>query len=202
MAKIIKLTENQFVEMIGYHGSGADFDKFNHKKYLNSGAGSQSFGWGTYITNDRYVALGYTDTTKTDQAFLYEVEIPDDNGQNYLEYNAYMRPDEKKRILDKAKEIERRFNFKFNDGFYSYLNNGDDGSVSIGLNNEGATVNWMYYLLSKNLGSEKAASLFLMHCGFDGIKYPSGTMWKKISCWYKMEKTRKSLRKCLQLCYI
>jgi hypothetical protein len=28
-------------------------------------------------------------------------------------------------------------------------------------------------------GSDKAASLFLMQCGFDGIKYPSGTKWKK-----------------------
>ena len=28
-------------------------------------------------------------------------------------------------------------------------------------------------------GKDKAASLFLMQCGFDGIKYPSGTKWQK-----------------------
>ena len=34
-------------EKVAYHGSGASFDQFNHKKFLSSGAGSQSFGWGT-----------------------------------------------------------------------------------------------------------------------------------------------------------
>jgi hypothetical protein len=28
-------------------------------------------------------------------------------------------------------------------------------------------------------GKDKAASLFLMQCGFDGIKYPAGTRWQK-----------------------
>ena len=254
------IQENETDEMIGYHGSSANFNKFNHKKYLNTGAGSQCFGWGTYVTNDVAVAKGYTNyfankgydiwddiyrglikygvsdndaiymshlgetlqdminksdvETVTDylnhiiadpklynandeeiieakamlfalnnrqrnDAYLYEVEIPDDNGQNYLEFNAYMLPDEKKRIYDTARRIEQRFNFKFNDNFYSYLETGDDGSVSIGLNNDGTTVKGMYYMLEKNLGSEKAASLFLIQCGYDGFKYPAGTKWQK-----------------------
>ena len=64
MAKVIILNENQFSEMMAYHGAGADFDKFNHKKYLNSGAGSQSFGWGTYVTDDKEVANGYVEAAK------------------------------------------------------------------------------------------------------------------------------------------
>jgi hypothetical protein len=31
MAKVIILNENQFGEMMAYHGAGADFDKFKHK---------------------------------------------------------------------------------------------------------------------------------------------------------------------------
>ena len=42
--------------------------------------------------------------------------------------------------------------------------------------NEGRFV---YLRLQKIFGSAKAASLFLMQCGFDGIKYPSGTKWQK-----------------------
>ena len=37
----------------------------------------------------------------------------------------------------------------------------------------------VYRRLQSIMGSDKAASLFLMQCGFDGIKYPSGTKWKK-----------------------
>ena len=31
-----------------YHGSGADFDAFDHS-FIGTGEGSQVFGWGTYI---------------------------------------------------------------------------------------------------------------------------------------------------------
>ena len=42
-----------------YHASGGEFDKFNHKKYLSSGAGSQTFGWGTYLTDSYEIARSY-----------------------------------------------------------------------------------------------------------------------------------------------
>ena len=41
---------------------------------------------------------------------------------------------------------------------------------------DGKTV---YWFLTKCLGSPKAASLFLSQCGFTGIKYETGTKWKK-----------------------
>ena len=44
-----------------YHGSENDFDKFNHKKYMSSGAGSQVFGWGTYLTDSYEIARSYAD---------------------------------------------------------------------------------------------------------------------------------------------
>ena len=41
-----------------YHGSGADFDAFDHS-FIGTGANSQSFGWGTYLSDNMKVAEGY-----------------------------------------------------------------------------------------------------------------------------------------------
>lgn len=36
---------------IAYHGSGADFDKFDHS-FMSTGEGSQVYGWGTYVSTN------------------------------------------------------------------------------------------------------------------------------------------------------
>ena len=69
MAKKVTITENRLIgiirdvinEMNLYHASSSDFSKFNHKKYLSSGAGSQTFGWGTYLTDSYAVAASYAE---------------------------------------------------------------------------------------------------------------------------------------------
>lgn len=43
-----------------YHGSGAEFDKFDHAN-MGSGAGSQVFGWGTYVTESEKIGRDYAD---------------------------------------------------------------------------------------------------------------------------------------------
>ena len=43
---------------IVYHGSGADFDRFDHGK-MGSGEGQQIFGWGTYLTDVENIAKSY-----------------------------------------------------------------------------------------------------------------------------------------------
>ena len=48
-------------ELSLYHSSYANFNKFNHKKYLSSGAGSQTFGWGTYLTDSYPIAKSYAE---------------------------------------------------------------------------------------------------------------------------------------------
>lgn len=285
MAKVIRLTENQFGEMMAYHGSGADFDRFNHKKYLNTGAGSQTFGWGTYVTNDEAVAKGYSDNAKqfsneetkdfianylilnydydssfaeqeandivynfkwagslqefielckkgmvaeynneerremnerwldilmhlpSNDSYLYEVDIPDDDGSNYVEWYEYFPPHFMKRILqgflrihDKYLDMMAQKNYPFRCDLYDKIKwmkenpaqadkmmniicSDDDydtffssGFYTAYVSNDGKSV---YGRLQSILGSDKAASLFLMQCGFDGIKYPSGTKWKK-----------------------
>ena len=41
-----------------WHGSGAVFTKFDHS-HMGEGAGSQSFGWGTYLSNGRNIGEDY-----------------------------------------------------------------------------------------------------------------------------------------------
>ena len=289
MAKVIRLTENQFGEMMAYHGSGSDFDKFNHKKYLGKGAGSQVFGWGTYITNDIEIAKSYAENIgkenyiidydkwlnqgltfdeiikwPTEKKYLeefinnhiddfkkaninefdisyvgeiiwgilkhenfdkdfaietlkrriknksyecdgygrklpdetcenkcrqytgalrtleiikssnnkivYEVDIPDyiGDGDNYLSWYDEITKSDKEKIRKGMEIISKRFNFEIPQKIVSYT----DRMASV----EGSDI---YNLLKSILGSAKAASLFLMQCGYDGICYPAGTRWKK-----------------------
>ena len=44
-----------------YHGSGADFDKFDTENFGFSGEGSMSFGYGTYVTDNEDIARDYAD---------------------------------------------------------------------------------------------------------------------------------------------
>lgn len=61
-----KLSENKLKsiireavdEVIAYHGTGADFDKFNLSK-AGTGAGSAAFGYGVYVTSDQTTAKDY-----------------------------------------------------------------------------------------------------------------------------------------------
>ena len=293
MSKIVILTENQFSEMMAYHGTSADFVKFNHKKFLNTGAGSQSFGWGTYVTNDEVVANGYSESSKRipeerffdiflkylidvknmpndfdtrrmaeeckyefmkeyrisggyeelkdfcefylshpnhynmnsekaerykmyvyvlsniykDNAFLYEVDIPEDNGENYLEWYEHFPGEFMKRILhgflripDKYLNMAAENDYSFKCDLYrsvqwmkanpnraeeliNIIAREDDYdtffSSGFYTNKPSTEGRHIYHRLRNIFNSEKAASLFLMQCGFDGIKYPSGTMWKK-----------------------
>jgi hypothetical protein len=105
---------------------------------------------------------------KKEQAFLYEVEIPDDNGSNYIDWYKPVDYSYRFNIMRKISYLEERFNFEFSDSLYELLttNRSIPGSV-------------LYKTLSGNLWSDKAASLLLMQCRFDGIKYPSGTKWQK-----------------------
>ena len=52
-----------------YHGSGADFDKFDTENYGFTGEGSMSFGYGTYVTDSEEIARDYAERQrKSDNA--------------------------------------------------------------------------------------------------------------------------------------
>ena len=310
-------------ELQTFHGTSANFDKFNHKKYLSSGAGSQSFGWGTYVTDDNAIATSYAnmdDNSKeifingnrlNDEASLnnyvikfldkalkenckivynliftshsswdsektleivarlsdeimygetkskeeieskfknamdfvnqpywwenwncwrpimdicryylysmnqvesgprkkivYEVDIPDNNGTNYIEWYEHFPKEFMKRIIEGFLRLNSKFinmmcknSYPFATNLGNYLKmrehpnfpkiidaiaNEDNyhtffatGSYTNERQSEGKDV---YRTLQGYFGSQKAASLFLMQCGFDGITYPTGTRWAK-----------------------
>ena len=325
----VLLTEKQFryilkesiSELKGYHGTSADFDKFNHKKFLNTGCGSQSFGWGTYITDDETIGKSYADLSgnpeneiegkevqkpldivpyikdflvsqgykdnsvgdagndgttvflfatkiysflskgytpkETREAFqsrydsimmdykdglelyggelpektreyyekmskffacllkcmdileqkglrpckakkiLYEVEIPDDNGSNYFEWYGFFPPQFMKRVLWGLKNLKpsilqwiAKKNYMFRSNMYYHLTCPNFEKMTDLITQDGKYMQFfdssdkealgknVYAQLRKWFESAKAASLFLMMCGFDGIKYPAGTRWE------------------------
>lgn len=256
------IQENETDEMMAYHGSGSDFDKFNHKKYLSSGFGSQCFGWGTYITNDVAVAKGYSDSAKQtifdrskikkndiylkflndyhfdekeaakhtrklwklikggsdiDKAvitlddiinaydfpreervmyeiyltvleslnlpktdtYLYEVDIPDDNGFNYLSWYDSLSKEQLNAIYSGIETFDKKYNKNI------FHNFGEEQAFAVedcgnALYNSIEFSFCMYFgATNSKTKAKKAASLFLMQCGFDGIKYPAGTRWQK-----------------------
>ena len=44
--------------MLGWHGSAADFDAFDHS-HMGEGEGAQAYGWGTYITSVKGIGVRY-----------------------------------------------------------------------------------------------------------------------------------------------
>ena len=228
-----------------YHGSGADFDSFDHS-HMGEGEGAQAYGWGTYVTevegigrtyaeanskrpsthyeyggdthglseerineilevlldakpSDGHIvseyedALGWyrnrrdeysqslvkdasllnpsdisivVDKTRT----LYSVEIPDDNGKNYLDWN--------ERLSDSQIEAIRAY---LSDNYRRNKLEDFDASIaeSKGAPNADEVNAWarrgknVYKVLSHLLGSDDAASKALSEMGFAGIKYPA-----------------------------
>nr|DAT20856.1 MAG TPA: Type I restriction enzyme [Caudoviricetes sp.] len=73
-----------------YHGSGAEFDKFN-LSHSGEGEGESMIGKGIYTTRDKRIAEEYAGVAGNREIagkkHLYEVEIPADNGGNYLDYD-------------------------------------------------------------------------------------------------------------------
>lgn len=322
----ICLNESELDELQGYHGSGADFDKFNHKKYLSTGAGSQSFGWGTYVSDDKEIGLSYAEgndkeyitrigdtiirksedlvpfikdylsskgygndpynglcfmdfaskifsklnngygiedtknmfissyneimqtyktkldgnggslpqlvdeyyksksdvskvliqcmdllksqglTTGKRKSYLYEVDIPDDNGSNYINWYEHFPSEFMKRILIGLSKLnpkhidaisKRNYPFRNGMGFYlknenfnkiiDIIANSNDYQSFFDTADKGTEGRFIYRHLQKWFGSDRIASTFLSYCGFVGIKYQTDTIWKNLMVQKKME---------------
>ena len=197
-------------QMKAFHGSGADFDAFDHS-HMGEGEGAQSYGWGTYVTEVEGIGRTYAEqdnrkdkayraarfarsaydrtvwdmqhaSTKEekvalrekakaqkekydkklqewrdmeDNHFLYTVEIPDDNGRNYLRWDKVVANE----IIDRLIEVlEDKY--------------GEDVVWNANLK-YGQTAQQLYTKLSSALGGDRAASEFLHRAGYTGIKYPT-----------------------------
>ena len=201
-----------------YHGSGADFDHFDHS-HMGEGEGAQAYGWGTYVTEVKGIAEGYAKRSNNGIAmgryewqlkraelesninrakeqlpflrgeykaeleaqiaeweeqlkdyephnYLYTVEIPDDNGKNYLDWNAKVGV----RLLNKVnRQLEQQGKRPINpelDKRYKFLDVNDlYHALSIRMAKDDATYN-----------DDKAASEFLSSLGYAGIKYPADNL--------------------------
>lgn len=67
-----ELPEDALYSVEGYHGSGADFEKFD-KGYMGTGEGAQSFGWGHYLTTRKGIARDYA--SRMGQSEITELSI-------------------------------------------------------------------------------------------------------------------------------
>ena len=228
-----------------YHGSGADFDSFDHS-HMGEGEGAQAYGWGTYVTevegigrtyaeanskrpsthyeyggdthglseerineilevlldakpSDGHIvseyedALGWyrnrrdeysqslvkdasllnpsdisivVDKTRT----LYSVEIPDDNGKNYLDWNERLSDSQIEAIRAYLSENYRRNKLEDFDASIAESKGAPNADEVNAWARRGENV---YKMLSHLLGSDDAASKALSEMGYVGIKYPA-----------------------------
>ena len=246
-------TENERTRMMGagsvrehrvYHGSGADFDAFDHS-HMGEGEGAQAYGWGTYVTevegigrtyaiqnsknarkypvysgdshglsegriieildvflegvsDETYILRAWDDamqwySSKKNDDYaqslvrdasllnpsdisiagsktrnLYTVEIPDDNGVNYLDWNSSLSKEQKDTITKALKRLKVDLTYYESKGFSL-----DDTFADI------------YYFLTialrhtrkwEDVNAIRASSKFLYSLGFTGIKYPADNM--------------------------
>ena len=97
---------------------------------------------------------------------LYTVEIPDDNGSNYLEWDKAINENIQQRIANGLKNIGFEVEPETN---HLTLSRGKNRAV---LNIKAKGMD-LYAELEDVLGSAKAASQFLSDLGYTGIKYPA-----------------------------
>lgn len=163
--------------MTVYHGSGAKFDRFDHS-HMGEGEGNQAFGWGTYVTEVEGIGRTYAKAAakydgKQPKRNLYTVEIPENNGDNYLDWS--------KKINDIGEDFLTEIDNKlYNEEGWHRVESGGltrftKGEKTIVLN-PNATVADVYEELSVGLGSPKSASEFLNSLGYIGISYPAEYM--------------------------
>ena len=128
---------------------------------------------------------------------LYEVEIPEDNGSNYLEWEEKPSDEVATKIIEGLYGLDAKTlddmaskDIVFRTLLYDYIKNADKGQmipllVKTHALTRGTTydngnaeddIRFVYTRLSNWMGSPKAASQFFSSIGFTGIKYPAGTI--------------------------
>ena len=67
-----------------YHGSGAEFDHFDHS-HMSEGEGAQAYGWGTYVTEVEGIGRTYAESARKKPTYLYGgKEMPSDEFHDYV----------------------------------------------------------------------------------------------------------------------
>lgn len=158
------IQSNPILFQTAYHGSGANFDKFNTSEYGMSGEGSMAFGYGVYVSNSESIAKSYAG--RQGERNLYTVEIPDGNYINWEKTVSKTQKENvknelyKKLIEEDYKGAEKEIFAELNTVFGDEL----DGK-------------YLYGNVSSYIGSDKETSKFFKDIGFSGIEYPAGTIF-------------------------
>ena len=129
----------------------------SHSEMYNK-AKEKGSGYNDFIHD--YEKLGELEERDLPSRHLYTVEIPDDNGKNYLDWDSKVGD----RLLS---EVNRQLALQGKRPIKQELGDGNDlyRALSIRMPNDDATFN-----------DDKAASEFLSSLGFVGIKYPADSM--------------------------
>lgn len=126
--------------------------------------------------------LNDKDNWKAPERHIYQVDIPDDNGRNYLDWKSPLTEENKEDVragLLKDKFFRGQEQMTYDDlksrgldvpGFEEWLGLRAD-VLTTSYNGED-----FYKGLSQALGGDQIASEFLRDCGFTGIKYPVNAM--------------------------
>lgn len=171
--KIISVVNKQYhtinEELTAYHASPNKFYKFDISK-LGSGTGNQFSGWGIYLS-------GKKETIKSYGKYLYQTTLfkgKSSKQDTLLDISSAVKKDIVIKVL---KEIYKLKNKKFDitkfNSYYNYTKNKSLPKVDF---NDYELIEFDYngYLfyktLSRLLGGDKNASLFLLKSGIYGLK--------------------------------
>ena len=141
-----------------YHGTNADFDKFDENFYL-TGIGEMAYGWGVYLSNSINTAKEYGPGGQ-----IMTVEVPDGK---YLD----------------SRRISKSEACKIARAFYKFFLSSEHGQVYKGSEKEFWDYecsclenvpdgSYLYGTISTFLGSDKEASEWLHSIGYVGLRFP------------------------------
>jgi hypothetical protein len=156
---IRKIIRETIKEMNLFHGTAADFDKFD-LAYLGSGWGEQAYGYGFYLSDSLEVAKDYAQG-----GYIYTVKVPDGR---YLSYEGISRTEVNRIAMDFYKYYTEENEYgreayagherEFWEEQCKYILDAENGGD-------------IYGDLAHLFGSDKETSEFLYKEGYKGIKW-------------------------------
>jgi hypothetical protein len=152
-----------------FHGSPYNFDKFSTSK-MGSGIGQQEDGWGIYLTDNK-------EATKNYGKYIYETTLFKNKSLGEYNFIDLKKPVKKDIVTKILKAVYKKYNKDFDiiefNQYYDYIK--DKSLPKVDFNDydlvEFDYAGYLFYkTLSRILGGDKNASLFLLDNGIDGLK--------------------------------
>jgi len=149
-------------EMVAYHGGATQFNAFDLSK-AHSGEGGTMYGYGIYVTTNPETAKYYMNvacnSNNRNVGYMYEVQIPDDNGRNYLNIE---------------KNQPQTYDYLSNGLSKLYPNLAGDIANCLEYCKEHDTLMWMFQSGCDYAFDEVTLSNALQRLGYVGIRVPVG----------------------------